>query len=684
MFSAFSTPAWGRTALFVAIASVSPFAAADGERSDLEEVVVTASPFAKTGDTLTQPASVLTGEALRRKAAATLGESLQQEPGISSASFGPGVGAPVIRGQSANRVKVMQDHLGTGDAASSSPDHANTVEPLLADRIEVLRGPATLRYGNNAIGGVVNVLDNRIPAAPIDGIEGAAEVRYQSVNEQQTGVGFIQGGNGQWAWHLNGVTSTGKDVRIPGEAHHHSVHEEEDEAEAEAEAHGLIENTDREAHSYSLGTAFHYDAGFIGLAVAQSGNNYGIPPGAHEHHEEDDHADHDEEHEHGEEFIRIDMEQTRYDLKGEHNLGDGWASKITYRLGYTDYEHAELEGHEVGTRFTNKAWEGRAELIHSAGDQHRGALGMQYQLRDYAAIGDEAFIPRSDIENLGAFTLQEYTSGQWVLELGLRAEHADIAPDGLKAQSFNTFSASGAAHWHLTDESHLTFGLARAERAPAVEELFANGPHLAEQNYILGNDDLSPETSNNLELAYHYEGPLHLQVNLFNNQIDNFIYKANTGAELEELPVYQFSQQDARFYGAEATLGLPFAQHWEISLTGDTVRAELDDGTDVPRITPARIGLALSYGDEHWNAELRTTQVSEQRHPGEGELAVDGYTRVDLSASRAFDVGAEQALLVFLRGNNLANAEIRNANSFLRAYAPEPGRSLELGLRFSF
>lgn len=644
----------------------------------IEEVVVTASPFDKTGDTLTQPASVLTGEALRRKATTTLGEALKDQPGMSSASFGPGVGAPVIRGQSANRVKVMQDHLGTGDVASSSPDHANSVDPLLAERIEVLRGPATLRYGNDAIGGVVNVIDNRIPDQPLDGIEGAAELRYQSGNEQQAGVAFIQGGNGRFAWHLNGMTLDGNNLDIPGEAHHPSVHEA-GEAEEE-EVSGVVENTDQESASYSLGGSVQYDNGFFGLAVSESRNNYGIPPGAHEHPDA-----HEAEGEvHGEEFIRIDLQQSRYDLKGEHRFGGEWAEKLSYRLGYSDYQHTELEGQETGTRFLNKAWEGRAELVHRESDALRGALGLQYQTRDYSAVGEEAFIPRSDIDNLGLFALQEYSLDHWVLELGLRGEWSEIAPDGLQARDFNTLSLSGAAHWHLSDASHLTLSLARAQRAPAVEELFSNGPHLAEQNYILGDETLDPETSQNIELAYHYEGPLHLQINLFNNQIDDFIYKANTGLKQDELPVYQYSQEDAHFYGAEAALGIPFAQHWELSLFGDTVRAALDRGGDVPRVTPPRVGLALAYSTERLNAELRTTRVDDQQQPGEGELAVDGYTRLDLSASYQLDLAGQRSLLLFLRGNNLTDEEIRNASSFLRAYAPEPGRSLEVGLRYGF
>ncbi|MDN3637424.1 TonB-dependent receptor [Simiduia curdlanivorans] len=647
----------------------------------IEEVIITASPLAKNGDTLSQPAAVLSGDELRRKAASTLGDTLNDQPGMSSASFGPGVGAPVIRGQSANRVKVMQNQLGTMDAASASPDHANSVEPLLAERIEVLRGPATLRFGNDAIGGVVNVIDNSIPSARINGVEGAIEARYQSVNQQKVGVGMLEGGSDRLAWHLDGVWRESQNVDIPGYAHAEESHES---PELEEEEHkGIIENTDAQADSFSAGASWFNDTGFIGLAISQLNNNYGIPPGGHEHEEEE--PDHEEEpgHEEEEALVRIDLTQTRYDLKGEQNNLAPWIEKLSYRLAYNDYQHIELEGDEAGTKFQNKAWEGRAEVIHTDSGDQRGAFGIQAGTRDFAAIGDEAFIPRSDIDNLGAFVLEEFNRSNWVFELGARAEYNAIAPDDQSKRSFNTYSLSGAAHWHINDAQHLTFSLARAQRAPSVEELFSLGAHLAEQNYVEGNADLKPETSLNTEIGYHYEGPVHLELNLFNNAIDNFIYKANTGAVIDELPVYAYVQDATRFYGAEIQLTLPLNSQWQLQGFVDAVRAKFDKGGDVPRINPPRAGISLSYEDDQWQLDMRATAVSEQKHPGEGEFAVDGYNRLDLSASRNLNLG-EQEILLFIKGNNLSNAEIRNASSFLRAYAPEPGRSVELGARLSF
>ncbi|BFM13147.1 TonB-dependent receptor [Simiduia litorea] len=642
----------------------------------IEEVVTTASPLAKNGDTLSQPAAVLSSDELRRKAASTLGETLNDQPGMSSASFGPGVGAPVIRGQSANRVKVMQNQLGTMDAASASPDHANSVEPLLAERIEVLRGPATLRFGNDAIGGVVNVIDNRIPNARINGIEGAIEARYQSVNEQKVAVGMLEGGSDQIAWHLDGVLRDSQNVEIPGYAHAEESHESPDMEEDEHK--GLIENTDAQAESFSAGASWFNDSGFIGLSISQLNNNYGIPPGGHEHDDADPDPDHEEE-----AFVRIDLEQTRYDLKGEQNGLAPWIEKLSYRLAYNDYEHTELEGHEAGTKFQNRAWEGRAEVIHTDSEDQRGAFGIQAGIRDFAAIGEEAFIPRSDIDNLGFFALEEFNRANWVFELGARAEYNAIAPDEQSKRSFNTYSLSGAAHWHITDAQHLTFSLARAQRAPSVEELFSLGAHLAEQNYVVGNNDLKPETSINTEIGYHYEGPVHLELNVFNNAIDNFIYKANTGLMIDELPVYAYDQEAATFYGAEIQLTLPLNNQWQVQAFADAVRAKLDSGGDVPRITPPRAGIGVNYQDDQWQLDLRATAVSEQKHPGEGEFAVDSHNRIDMSASRNVNVG-EQDVLLFIKGNNLTNAEIRNASSFLRAYAPEPGRSVELGARLSF
>ncbi|MBB3167127.1 TonB-dependent receptor [Simiduia aestuariiviva] len=678
MYHRFSAPVWGRSALWLAIACA-PLSV-NAANSDLEEVLVTASPLAKQSDALTQPATQLSGEALRRKASSTLGESLQDELGMRSASFGPGVGAPVIRGQSANRVKVMQNHLGSMDVAGASPDHANSVEPLLAERIEVLRGPATLRYGNDAIGGVVNVIDNRIPDEAIDGLRGAGEVRYHSVNQQSAAIGLLEGGSGNWAWHLDGLHRDSDLMRIPGEAHLDADTHSDEEPEAEAD-HGRLPNSQAEASAGAFGVSRQFEQGYIGFSISSLDNHYGIPPGGHAHaHEEEAEEPEGEE----EEQVRIEMHQTRYDLKGElHDLAP-WAEQLSFRLAYNDYSHTELEGGAPGTRFINQAWEGRVEAIHLDGDARRGAVGLQWGQREFSALGEEAFIPRSDIGNLGIFALEEYTRGAWVFELGGRIEHSEIKPDHNRGRDFTSLSLSGAAHWHIDEQHHLSLGLARAQRAPSVEELYAEGPHLAEQLYARGDSALTPETSHNIDLSYHYEGPIHATLNLFNNRIADFIYKINTGTEADELPLYQYTQTGARFYGAEVQFDVALHEHWQLSAFGDTVRAQTHAGEDLPRISAPRAGLTLDHSQGPWQAELRTSYVWPQRNPGLEEVAVDGYTRVDLSASYALDIGDQQTVLLFARATNLTNAEIRNASSILRAYAPDAGRSLALGARWQF
>ncbi|MFC6977616.1 TonB-dependent receptor [Microbulbifer taiwanensis] len=436
--------------------------AADNTGQPLEEVNVTVSPLDKPADAVAAPVSVLSGEALRDAAAATLGQTLESQPGVANASFGGGVGLPVIRGQSANRVKVLNDNLDVADASNTSSDHAASIEPLLAQRIEILRGPAALRYGSGAIGGVVNVIDGRIPTQVPEALEGALEMRHNSGNSQDAGVFRLSGGAGRVAWYLDGVYRDSDDTEIPGlaiihreEAHHDEEHagEEHGHEEEEFNTDGFVGNTNARAHSYSGGVSWITETGFVGLSVNQLENNYGIPLGAHEHHhEEEEHGEEDhheeeaagdehEEHEHGEapEVVRIDMAQTRYDLKGEHQFDDGYWDKLRLRLGYNDYEHTELEAHgdhfHEGTRFTNEAWESRIEVTHDDGGEWRGAYGLQLSNKDFAAIGDEAFVQPSKTRSVGLFTMKERAWGDWHLDLGGRAEQVSVDPDQGKART---------------------------------------------------------------------------------------------------------------------------------------------------------------------------------------------------------------------------------------------------------
>lgn len=657
---------------------------ANDSHTALEEIIVSASPIHSQHSDNARPISVLTGDELRTKASATLADTLNSEVGISSASFGPGVGNPVIRGQSANRVKVMQDNLDTLDASNTSADHANTTEPLLADQIEVLRGPATLRFGGGAIGGVVNVIDSRIPTqVPKEPISGAVESRYDSASHGNATVLRLDGGSDVFAWHADGLYRDSDDVDIPGSSH---------TADHEDATDGFIANTNSRAHGGSLGGSWIGSSGFIGLSINQQKNQYGIPAGAHAHEEHDDHEEdeHDDEHE-GEEAVRIEMEQTRIDLKSEWREPIAGLEKITLRAAHNDYQHQELEGKALGTTFTNKAWESRVEAVHSIYLGWQGAAGIQYLNRDYGAIGDEAFIPgHSDIQSTGVFWIEEkHWQHQW-LEFGLRHERQQIEPQGDRSIDHATNSASMGYHWSLDDIHQFSIMLGYAERAPSLEELMSDGAHIATQTYDRGDASLDHEASRNLDLGYHWQPAdtsllKELKLNVFYNQIQDFIYQDNTGLEDpdSELLIFQYRQQDSNFSGIELEANLNITEPLSLRLFGDAVRAEFDQGGDVPRISPDRLGAELTLNQARWYATLHVSQVSQQDRPGDGETTTDRYTRLNAQIGIPLEYGANGGLL-FLRANNLLDEEIRHATSFLRDIAPEAGRSLTAGIRLSF
>ena len=676
-----------------AMVIASQSAQAVNPRHDLEEVIVSASPIHNQHSDNARPIAVLNGDELRNKAASTLAQTLSGQVGVSAASFGSGVGNPVIRGQSANRVKVMQDNLDTLDASNTSADHANTSEPLLADQIEILRGPATLRFGSGAIGGVVNVIDGRIPTTlNSKPIRGAIETRYTSHNDEMASVFRLDGSHEQIAWHVDGLYRDSNDVTIPGL----SNREDPDEA-----TDGYLENSNSRADAYSAGTSWITERGYIGIAVNQQHNSYGIPQGAHVHHEDEDHDEHDHEdedehhEEEGEELIRIDMKQTRYDLKAQLNEPFNGFEKLTLRVGHNDYQHSELEGGAVGTTFDSEATESRIELVHNPINAWQGAVGLQRLDRDYGATGEEAFIPRnSRIENTGLFWIEEkHWQHQW-LEFGVRFEHQSIDPSQERGQSsvdHNATSFSLGYHWSLDDVHQFSASWSRSERAPSLEELFSDGAHIATQSYDRGNTELDLETSQNLDLGYEWQ-PLEkglvqdLKINIFYNDIQDYIYQQNTGDEdhESELMIFSYEQQDARFHGAEAELNLSLSETMNLRLFGDLVRAEFNRGGDVPRISPDRLGAELSVEREHWFGSLQVIEVAEQDNPGQGEETTDGYTRLNAQFNVPFGFSDSNEGLFFVRADNLLDEDIRHATSFLRDIAPEAGRSVTAGVRFSF
>lgn len=662
---------------------------------ELDQIVVTATPLRDRLDELARPAEVLAGEALDAQKANTLGETLNRLPGVQSAYFGPGVGRPIIRGLEGARVNVLSGGLGTQDASAISADHAVSIEPFLADQIEVLKGPATLLYGSSAIGGAVNVVDGRIPELlpdPADPLSGRVELRGATVNDERTGVMRLDGGSGNFAWHVDLLRRLTDDVEIPGYAESAELLAEEGE-EPDPDQFGFLPNSALTTSSAAVGGSWIGERGFIGLAVSRYETNYGIPGHAHHHEEhedhedEDDHGDEDEHHEE-EAGVRIDLVQRRVELKGQ--LEDPFAGHETARIQFarSDYRHVELEGDEVGTVFNNDGLEGRLELVHRPIAGWTGAWGVQLERRDFEAIGEEAFVPPSLSRGLGLFVLEQKEFGAFGLELGARADRNRVDADGVGERDFDSWSLSAASRWDLADDLHLQFGLDRAGRAPTAEELFSDGPHLATGTFEVGNAELDVEVAQRAELGLHWHSErFEARAAVYHTRFDDFIYLADTGLEEDELPVRAWTQDDARFTGFEAETRWQLVDdesgRWAMRLFGDTVRAELDDGTPLPRIAPARLGTSLDWDRGAWRASIGAVRYGEQDDVAPGEHPSDGYTLVDAHLAWHVDIN-DIGWEVFVDGSNLTDREARPHTSFLRELAPLPGRSVTFGLRAFF
>ncbi len=717
-----------RSALFLALLGAAPsaFAQTDPRHDrpkDLDAVLVRASPLPQTAEDLARPVEVLAGASLDEAKSNSIGETVERLPGVQASYFGPGVGRPIVRGLDGARVQVLSDGLSSGDVSTVSVDHAVSLEPFLAKQIEVLKGPATLLYGSGAIGGAVNVADGRVPEAlTSQPFEGRAELRGGSVNDERTGMVRLEGTAGRMAFHFDALHRETGDYKIPGFAELHGEDEDADHAERPAEHEqevlGMLPNSAVRTDSAALGVSFVGDRGFLGGAWSLLNNAYGVPGGGHageEEHEGDGHAD--EAGEHGDEDVRIVMDQRRGEIRG--GLDDfGPFQSARLKIARTEYTHTEFEGAEVGTVFDNEGTEGRLELRHRPWAGWDGAFGLQSSRRDFVAIGAEAFVPASKTRDTGLFWVAERQFGALKLELGARHDRVDIKVDPAEAigppRDFSATSASGAAKWSVSDALHFTVALDRAQRAPVAEELYSAGEHVATRSFEFGNPGLDVETANRAELGVHWHaGPLELRANVYYVSFHDFIYLADTGVDLEGLAVRAWNQQDARFTGGEVeakfTLADNASGHWQLRGFGDVVRAQLTgsgsrdvdiefehgDHEDhvaasinlsgnLPRIVAPRVGADLRWDRGPWRASLGAVRYFEQDRLAEFETTTPGYTLVNANLAWHLETRGGRALELFLDGTNLLNEEARPHTSFLKDLAPRPGRGVTFGIRAFF
>ena len=688
-------------ALGAAVTLAPAFAAAQDETDghhEIDQIVVTATPLSRTVEELAQPTTVLYGDELARKQSTSIGETLSQEVGLSSTYFGPVSSRPVIRGQFGERVRVLTNGLDSLDASAFSEDHQVTVEGLLADRVEIIRGPATLLYGSGAAGGLVNVVDTRfVRSAPDAPFAGGVALGADTAVGNRDIAARARLGSGSLVFNADYFFRSTDNIDIPGFAES-AVLRELEEAEGgeeggdEEEAFGTVENTDSETDGGAAGFSYISDRGFVGLSVSTFNSEYGVP-GHHEHEEEGPAPVPPVEEE--EEFVRIDLEQVRVDSIGEWELDGNLLSGIRFRAAVNDYEHTELEGEETGTIYDVQGTDGRLELRHRLlDDRLEGAVGLQYKRVDFDAIGDEAFVPASDTKRTSLFLYEEYAlNDAWTLQGSARFEDQSISGATLgERYDDGAFGMSFGVVWQMTEDVRLSANLANTERHPTTTELYADGPHVAAQRYergsvTLGNGILDKEESTNIDLTIHGDtGRLEWSVTGFINSVDDYILLRPTALEIDELPVFDFDQADVEFVGIEAEALLEVVdrgdQHLHVRAFVDFVEAEEDaSGGYLPRIPPQRFGIGLHGGWRQFDASLDATFADEQDNVAANELPTEAYTLLNTSVGYAF---ADPNMYVFLKGSNLLDEDIRQHSSPLKDLVPLPGRSLHLGVRFLF
>ena len=670
------------------------------------DVIVTAALPQSERDVL-QGTSVITGEELARNLRPTIGETLARQPGVSATSFGPSASRPILRGFQGDRIRVLTDGIGSIDVSNTSVDHAVIIDPLLAERVEVLRGPSALLFGSSAVGGVVNVIDTRIPrSVPANGYRLNGIANYGSAANERSGgaAGDVAVGE-HLVLHADGSylksddLRTGRGYLLSPQARAAALSQvglpqpgvdEPIDFAASAALRNRLPNSAAETWTAGAGASIITDTGNLGVSYSHYDSLYGVPiryataVGQEQ------------------EAPRLSVVQNRVDLRGEVQTGGGFLDRIRIRAGQASYRHFELEEDgSVGTAFYNKGLEGRLELVQANRGGWQGASGVQYFNRIFNVVGDEAFLPKNETNQTGFFTLQQYANGPFRAEGGLRYELTDVAgrvPVGNDrffggTRRFDALSGSIGASYAIADGIRIGLNGSRTERAPSAEELLANGPHAGTQAYELGDPNFRLEKSWGLEATLHAHGDGYsfdasAYYNWFSNYIsENRVDQAVCEARSDEvdLPCFQYQQGDARYWGFEADGSVRIARIGgytiNADLLGDYVRANIVDVGPVPRIPPARVLGGLEAQGETIGGRVEVEHVFPQNRLAAFETRTADYTMVNATASFSpFGKDSKTSLLV--SANNIFDVVARRHSSFLKDFAPLAGRDIRVTLRF--
>ena len=662
-----------------------PAIGADKGTLTIPTTAVTGNPLGVGSDQMVVPISILNGRELSLKRENTLAETLNSIPGVSNSSFGPSVGRPMIRGMDSDRIKILQNGVNNLDASNLSFDHGVSIDPLIIEQIDVIRGPATLLYGGGAVGGVVNAIDHRIPKEKFEGITGRGEVRYGGANLEQSNAAVVDVGTGNFVMHFDAYNRDAKNLRIPGNAVSNrkrdtqswQVNDAGVGAMDQSGEYGInkLINSQSESKGGAIGASMIFDRGYAGMSYAKHQMKYGSPL---------------------ESAVSIDMDNDRFDFASEiRDLGT-FFDRAKFRAAYTDYMHKEIEDGSINTTFKNQGVDGTFELGHQAILNMKGVVGLQFENGKFQALGAEAFVPSSNTNSQSAYLYEELPINQHKVTFGLRHGQHDVNSKGgenfiAANKSFKTNNGAIGGLYTLNSEWSLTGNFSHNERAPSYFELYADGVHTATGAYEQGQANLRIEKSNGLDGQIRWKsGQDSLTLGAYYTKFSNYIGLRSTNVVNGDFNISQFSGIKAEFKGVELEGKSMLTDHLQLNVRGDYVDAkDKTNGGYVARISPLKLSIGLKYEFDHFGARMDVLHAFKQDNVATNfnyltgkELVTDAYTNVSIMAT--YKLPTQYNLEAFTRANNLLNEEIREHASFLKDIAPMGGRSIMFGLRGDF
>ena len=663
-----------------------PALAADKAILTVPTTAVTGNPLGVSSDQMVVPISILNGRELSLKRENTLAETLNSIPGVSNSSFGPSAGRPMIRGMDSDRIKILQNGVNNLDASNLSFDHGVSIDPLIIEQIDVIRGPATLLYGGGAVGGVVNAIDHRIPKEKFEGITGRGEVRYGGANLEQSNAAVVDVGTGNFVMHFDAYNRDAKNLKIPGNAL--SARKSTSRSWNPATPgygsytgdHGTnkLINSQSETKGGAIGASMIFDRGYAGVSYAKHQTQYGSPL---------------------ESAVSIDMDNDRFDFASEiRDLGT-FFDRAKFRAAYTDYMHKEIEGGAINTTFKNQGVDGTFELGHQPILGIKGVMGLQFESGKFQALGAEAFVPSSKTNSQSAYLYEELPINQHKVTFGLRHGEHDVDSKGggnftAANKSFKTNNGAIGGLYTLNSQWSLAGNLSHNERAPSYFELYANGVHAATGAYEQGQTNLKIEESNGLDGQIRWKtGQDSLTLGAYSTKFSNYIGLISSDAHNAGTQNYKpsiFTGIKAEFKGVELEGKSMLTDNLQLNVRGDYVDAkDKTNGGYVPRISPLKLGVGLKYEFDRFGARLDVLHAFKQdrvainyNYIAGKELITDAYTNISMMAT--YKLPTQYNLEAFTKANNLLDEEIREHASFLKDIAPMGGRSIMFGLRGDF